>query len=74
MTDTTAKHRMTHHRAIMRGRGFKSITTFLPPEANTFIEQERKRRRLAGKGDAIAALIAEVQQYRQEAEEGLAKG
>ena len=74
MTETTAKARMAQHRADMKARGFKSITTFLPPDASAFIERERKLKRLPAKGDAIAALVAEVQQFRKLKEEGLTDG
>ena len=73
MSDPAAKARMTKHRAEMKELGYKPLNTHVPGDLAEFIEQERKRKRLLSKGDAVAALITELQQLRQQ-REGMATG
>lgn len=71
MADNDAKQRMSRHRAEMKELGYKALNTHVPGDLAEFIETERKQQRLLSKGDAVAALIKELQAYRQQ-EEGLA--
>ena len=73
MSDSAAT-RMNKHRAEMKARGFKSLNTHVPQDVARFIEDERRRRRVMSKGDALAAMVAELQTYRQREEEGLRPG
>lgn len=64
-----AAARMTKHRADMKARGFKPLNTHVPEPVARFIEEERQRRRVMSKGDALAAMVAELQAYRERKQE-----
>ena len=68
MADSSAKKRMSRHRAEMKELGYKSLNTHVPGDLADFIERERKQQRLLSKGDAVAALMKELQEYRQQEE------
>ncbi|MGB6231001.1 MAG: hypothetical protein WBF53_12850 [Litorimonas sp.] len=71
---TEATQRMSRHRDAMKARGFKQLSLHVPQDVNAFLETEKRDRRLASKGDAVAALVAEVTRYRQLEEEGRRAG
>lgn len=71
---TAATARMAQHRETMKQRGFKLLQTHVPKDVDTFLAAEKTLRRVSSKGDAIAALVAEVKAYRQREEEGQLAG
>ena len=60
-----AAQRMSRRRQTLKSQGYKLLQTHVPVEVDALLTRERDRRRVRSKGDAVAALVAELQAYRQ---------
>lgn len=62
MPDIAANNRMKLHRADMRERGFKQMSTHVPSDLVELIDRERKERGYASRGHTLAAILREWQE------------
>jgi len=69
MSDIEANKRMKQHRADMRERGFKQMSTHVPSDLVELIDRERKERGYASRGHTLAAILREWQESHQSQEQ-----